>query len=167
MHQLSVLTLLIIISGFWSCSNNESSIRSVAHKYLGFRLQGDFISAEEYVTLDSHDLLSELEDLTFEFDDISEQEISYQIKKVEEKSESASVVYNIEGFGEEKLQLIMENGKWKVFLGPQSVPDAGILMMELRELEREDSSDIDKETLDRILMDEDIEDEWADSSIIH
>ena len=123
------------------------------------------MAAEEYVALNSRDLLTELEDLTFEFDDISEQGISYQIKKVEENSDSASVVYNIEGFGEEKLQLILEDGSWRIFLDPQSVPDAGILMMELRDLEREDSSDIDQETLDRILMDEDVEDEWADSSI--
>ncbi|MEZ4847642.1 MAG: hypothetical protein R3B93_03240 [Bacteroidia bacterium] len=87
----------------------------------------------------------------------------YTIKKVKQNRNSAEVLYDLEGFGEDQLTLVSEDGVWKVLLTNQSIPDAGLLMLDLRSLEQADSADIDIEDLDNILMNEDWEIDWANN----
>lgn len=151
----------------YGCSSPDSTARGVAHKYLEARLKGDFSEAAKYVFEDSKDLFEELEEMAFEYADQAPVKIVHLIKNVKESGKSAEVSYNIEGSSEETLNMIKDGGEWKVLLLPQSVPDAGLLVLELKALEKEDSTDIDKETLDQILINEGEEvAEWSDSAEI-
>ncbi|MEZ4775800.1 MAG: hypothetical protein R3D00_21650 [Bacteroidia bacterium] len=165
---LPLLTLTgVILLCQYGCSDPDTTARGIAHKYLEARLQGDFSEAAKYVSEDSKDLFEELEDMAFEYADQPPVKIVHLIRDVKESGKSAEVSYNIEGYGEEKLSMIKDGGEWKVLLSPQSVPDAGLLVLELKALEKEDSTDIDKETLDQILINEGAEvAEWSDSADI-
>ncbi|MEZ4827535.1 MAG: hypothetical protein R3C61_14825 [Bacteroidia bacterium] len=156
----------VVLAGvllIWGCRGSDSSARGVAHKYLEARLAGNFPEAAQYVARESQDLFEELEDQAFEYAYLSQEKVKHQIKSAEESGKSAVITYNIEGYGEEQLSLIKDDGIWKVLLLPQSVPDAGLLMLELQALEKEGSADIDKETLDQILIHDGEEvAEWSD-----
>ncbi|MDX2248193.1 MAG: DUF4878 domain-containing protein [Bacteroidia bacterium] len=160
-----VLSLIgAVIFSQYGCSGSDTSARGVAHKYLKARMEGNFAEAAKYVSPESQDLFEELQEMAIEYE--AQDKIDYKIKNAEEGGRSASVFYDIEGYGEEQLNLIKADGEWKILLLPQSVPDASLLVLELKALEREDSSDIDKETLDQILINEGEETDWADSAEI-
>ncbi|MEM7372413.1 MAG: hypothetical protein AAF587_27585 [Bacteroidota bacterium] len=160
--RLWVFLLVLSIFAMGCNGSKINTIREVAHKYLAFRLNGDFESARGYVTQTSQELLNELEEFSEEYELDQEDELNYLIVRVDDQGSSATVYYSLEGYGEEKLLMTREQGNWKVVLNQLSFPDAGLLMMELHGLEMEDSSDIDKEALDALLMQEGLEDEFVD-----
>ena len=160
-----LLSLLLPVMFFLSsCGSSDSTARTTAHKYLRMRLAGNFTSAEKLVTKESRDLLSDLQEFSQEYSSAWEKmNLVYTIKKVKQNRNSAEVLYDLEGFGEDQLTLVSEDGVWKVLLTNQSIPDAGLLMLDLRSLEQADSADIDIEDLDNILMNEDWEIDWANN----
>lgn len=165
LRSLSFLFLGLLFSILGSgCSGSKiDSIREVAHKYLASRLKGDFKTAEKFVTHTSHELLTELEDLSQEYSEQSPTDIPYYtIVRVDDRGSSATVFYSLEGYGEESLLLTREQGQWRVVLNLLSVPDAGLLMMELHGLEMENSAEIDKEALDALLLQEELDGEAID-----
>lgn len=156
------LMVLALIPILFSCQPSDDSIRGTAHKFLDARLEGDFIKAASFITDSSLEQLQELAILSEEYAKPDAEKLKYRIMNFDDKGSQAQVSYLIEGYGEEKLYLAKENNKWKVVLSPLSIPDAGLLMQELRGLEQEDSADIDVETYDLMLMQEDVVDEWTE-----
>ncbi|MEM7655505.1 MAG: hypothetical protein AAF399_05195 [Bacteroidota bacterium] len=139
-----------------ACGNDVESIREAAHKYLEARLSGNFELAEAYVSEESLPLLMELADLSEEIGSSIEHELPFNILEVEQKGNAAEVSYQIYGLGEETLQVVLVDHNWEVELSAQSIPDAGLLMMELIHLEQEDNVLIGKEALDAMLIQEEL-----------
>ncbi|MEO0471048.1 MAG: hypothetical protein AAF206_15580 [Bacteroidota bacterium] len=148
-----------------SCQTPDSSIRNIAAKYLDARLYMNFAAATQYVSEDSKEVLEELEDLSGEYLEDGQQVSPYKIIGFDQDGNKAVVTYAMEGFGEAELELVAENGDWKVQLSPNSVPDEGLLIRDLQSLESEDSVDTDTERLDAMLMKEDEGEEELDSVV--
>lgn len=158
-----IISIGVLLS---ACGNEVESIREAAHKYLEARLSGEFEVAEAYVSEESIPLLMELEDMTKEMGTIGEVEMVFNILEVAQKGKRAQVSYQIQGLGVETLEVAQLDNEWEVVLSTQSIPDAGLLMMELIHLEQEDNILIGKEALDAILIQEELDDEIQASTEI-
>ena len=159
------LILIGSLTFFLSCQSDSNSIREVAHKYLEARLSMDFAAANEYVSEDSKAVLAELEDLSGEYLEDEDKAFPYKILSMNQDGNKAVVAYSMEGFGDAELSLVEEKGLWKVLLSPNSVPDEGLLIRDLQSLENEDTSDVDTEKLDAMLMTEDEAEDAIDTIV--
>lgn len=153
MRSFSFLLLLSMV--IWSCQPDEAPVKSSAEAYLTARLSGDFSTAAKWVTDSSRYRVEDLEMFTLT-SPAGNPAPSFSIRKVVFLQNRAAVIYRLEGYGEDTLDMALIGDAWLVDLSsPSSVPDAGVLWQELQVLEAEDTTSRELNALDRVLFEED------------
>ncbi len=147
-----VLLIAFFVS---SCQPDEAPVKSSAEAYLSARLSGDFATAARWVTDSSKNRVEDLEMFALTTSGSSSAP-AFSIQKVVFIRNKAAVIYRLEGYGEDTLDLVEVGDQWLVDLSsPSAVPDAGVLWQELQGLEAEDTTSRELNALDRVLFEED------------
>lgn len=150
-------TLLMVLLP--SCRPRDNA-GEVAQYYLEARLAGDFAEARSHVHPQCLDLLSDLEVL--DRGNNRPEEVPISLQQLAVSGETALATFQLQGYGLEQLSLQRQGTEWKVFLSPQHVPDAGLLMGELHQLETEHFPvSLDPESLDDLLIEEENPEDWS------
>ncbi len=151
----SIFFLGLFVICLLSCEKDEAAVRLSANAYLEARLQGDFTSASQWVAPESRDRLEDLEMMVLTESE-GEFPEKFTLEKVIWDGDKASVLYALQGYGQDTLDLVLQEEKWLVDLSSASaVPDAGMLWHELRELEESDTTAHDLRAIERSLLEED------------
>ena len=148
--------LLAFVSfGFLTSCSNDSNPEAVAEKFLNHINKGEFGEAKKYCDKKTADLIGMMESMTAGKEaELKGKDIKAEIVSSEVKDDKASVKYKTVGKDapaeakEQSLELIKEDGKWKVTIDKENANKEGGAKDAETDLESEDSLEAPVDTLE-------------------
>ena len=118
-YLLSSIIVLVIVS----CGGGDTP-KSVAENFLKALNKMDYETAKKYGSEDTGKLLDMMSGFSKLMPDSAKQERSFEMKDEKINGDKATVMYTASGEeGEQSLNLIKVDGKWKVAMSKDSMND--------------------------------------------
>jgi hypothetical protein len=105
--------LVFMASG---CTPSLDEATEVGEKYLFSRFRGEYSALDPHISRQSRKQFEQLRQIRRQDMGASYQPPAYTILRTEGKGKEAFVYYQLEGFGEDRVHLVAEGGKWKIVL---------------------------------------------------
>ena len=117
------ILLSVIVATFIACGGGDTP-KSVAEKFLKSLNKMDYETAKKYGSEDTGKLLDMMSGFANLMPDSAKQERSFEMKEEKINGDKATVTYAASGEeGEQSLNLIKIDGKWKVAMSKDSMND--------------------------------------------
>ena len=107
------LILLMIAVG---CTPSLDDATEVGEKYLFSRFRGEYADLDPHISRQSRKQFEQLRQIKRQDMGTNYHPPTYKILRTEGKGKEAFVYYQIEEFGEDRVCLVAEGGKWKIVL---------------------------------------------------